>query len=378
MRALAIRDWRLTGPPLIDAAIALVLLVWGLTDIGDRTVAAVAGAVLMAVPLAWRRQAPLAVTALAGAGFVLPALEPEPAESLAGLLALILACYSGTAYAADRRRAAAAVAVAVTAAVAEPLLLGGEDIAFIVIIASTATGAGWVLRGGRARFRQDVMRLEQERDERAREAVVAERRRVARELHDVVAHAVSVMVVQAGAAEEVLDADPAHARRALGSIQGAGRAAMEDLHRMLEVLRDPGDESPPAPAPDLSRLEPLLDSFREAGLEVAVELRNEPGDLPDGVARSAYRVIQEGLTNVLRHAPGARAHVVLARPPGMLEIQVSNSAPTEPRRADLQGSGSGLAGLAERVEVYGGEFEAGAADGGFVVRARLPVEGTRP
>lgn len=374
MPALGIRGRTLPAPRVADAAIALVVLLWGLADLGEQTVAAVAGAVLMGVPLAWRRDAPLAVAALVGAGFVVPALEPEPAESLAGLLAVVLAWYSGTAYARDRRRAAAAVAMALIGAVVESLLVGGEDLLFILVIAGAATGAGWVLRGGRARFEQDRLRLERERDERAREAVAAERRRVARELHDVVAHGVGVMVVQAGAAEEVLEVDPEHARRALRSIQSSGRTAMADLHRMLELLRESGEAADPGPAPDLSRLDSLLDSFRDAGLEVVLDVGDGPGDLPDGVARSAYRVIQESLTNVLKHAPGADAMVTLARGRGALEVEVSNSAPSHPPRAELPGSGSGLAGLAERVELYGGHLEAVPVNGGFAVRARLPLE----
>jgi signal transduction histidine kinase len=206
----------------------------------------------------------------------------------------------------------------------------------------------------------------------AREAVAEERARIAREMHDSVAHSVSVMVLQAGAAEQVLAVSPDRARESLQTIQDIGREAIVELRRMLGLLRDPVEDASLAPQPSVGRLDTLFGQVRAAGLPVELTIEGQPRRLPPGVDRSAYRIVQEGLTNALKHAGPAHASVTLRYGDRALELEVLDDG----RGAtDANGGGFGLIGMRERAALYGGELDAGARPGGgYALRARLPLE----
>jgi signal transduction histidine kinase len=220
-------------------------------------------------------------------------------------------------------------------------------------------------------LRERALRAEQDREERATEAVRHERQRIARELHDAVAHGVSVMVVQSEAAEEVLDADPLAARKALHEVQRTGRESLTELRQLVGILKEADSSADRTPEPGLSRLEQLIDHVQAAGLPVELRIEGNPRRLPAGLDLSAYRIVQEALTNVLKHAQAARAGVVLEYRNGSVVLEV-----TDDGRGTLapNGGGHGLAGMRERVALYGGELDTGNGEqGGFVVRAVLPV-----
>jgi signal transduction histidine kinase len=223
--------------------------------------------------------------------------------------------------------------------------------------------------------------LERERETAAQNAVGAERARIARELHDIVSHNVSVMVVQAGAARRVLAREPAEAAAALRAVEDAGREAMTELRHLLGVLAPPADgrdDDDLSPQPGLSRLSPLIDRVAFAGLPVEVRISGEPRPLPSGVDLTAYRIIQEALTNALKHGDGRKAEVTVRYADHALRVEVLNSGPSvlsggQPPPAD--GPGRGLLGLRERVAVLGGDLDARRRlGGGFRVRAKIPLE----
>ena len=229
-------------------------------------------------------------------------------------------------------------------------------------------------RANVAALRERAERAEQTRAAEAQRAVAEERTRIARELHDVVAHSMSVMLVQTGAARRVLDTDPAQATAALEAVEATGRDAMKEMRRLLGVLREDTAPSTLAPQPSLDGLEALAQQFTEAGLDVTLEVEGTERTLPAGVELSAYRIVQEALTNALKHAGPGVSVVVKVRAAGDdLEVQVVDDG----RGAAAQGNGSGghgVLGMRERADVCGGELVAGPrAGGGFEVRARLPV-----
>ena len=249
-------------------------------------------------------------------------------------------------------------------------------------------GAAWILgdnlRQRRRREREleeRAERLQAEQEERARRAVAAEQVRIARDLHDAVAHTLSVIVLQAGAARRIAAAQPERAVSVLASIEALGREAVGDMRRLVGILRTEGDQAAETePQPSLSRLETLVERVRAAGLDVSVRTEGEPRPLPPGADLSAYRIVQEALTNTLRHAGAARAEVVLRYGDGGVEIEICDDgrgpAPGGAGRPADAGGGQGLLGMRERVGLFGGRLEAGARDGGgFRVRALLPLEG---
>jgi signal transduction histidine kinase len=209
---------------------------------------------------------------------------------------------------------------------------------------------------------------EREREERIGRAAAKERERIARELHDVVTHNVSVMVVQAAAAGEIFDQDPRRAREAIGAVEETGRRALNELRRLLGVVA--GDEADVLPQPSLDRIGELVDRVRAAGLEVELIEEGTPGNVPEGVGLSAYRIVQESLTNTLKHAFASHVTVRVRHSGDAVEVEVTDDGVG----AALHGEGRGLIGMRERVAFYGGELDAGSrADGGYGVRARIPV-----
>lgn len=216
-----------------------------------------------------------------------------------------------------------------------------------------------------------VQFAERERDLTAREAIVSERARIARELHDVVAHSVSVMVVQAQAGPRLL-ADPEQARGVFSSIEATGREALVELRRLLGVLRSGDDHAETAPQPGLQSLDTLLGQIRDTGLRVDLRIEGDPVTLPAGVDLSAYRIVQEALTNTLKHAGRAEAEVIVRYATGFVELEILDNGAGPQTHSN--GSGHGIAGMRERVALYGGALETGSRNGhGFAIRARLPL-----
>ncbi|SDY83815.1 Histidine kinase-, DNA gyrase B-, and HSP90-like ATPase [Asanoa ishikariensis] len=249
-----------------------------------------------------------------------------------------------------------------------------------------AAGLGVAWLRARRRHRQALEErgwlLERERESAGRSAVEEERARIARELHDIVSHNVSLMIVQATAAREVLTTLPDDAAAALAAVETAGRTTMTELRHLLGLLApaaDGGEED--APQPSLSRLSPLVDRIAFAGLPVEVRIAGEPRPLPSGVDVTAYRIVQEALTNALRHGTAGKAEVTVRYAERSLRVEVLTSGPSvltgdRPVPADANGAGRGLLGLKQRVAVYGGDLDARRRlGGGYRVRARIPVDG---
>lgn len=268
--------------------------------------------------------------------------------------------------------------------IASTILIGYEDsgsftdtgdLAYFLSLAALPWVAGLVARlraDHVAALHEENIRLALEKEEAARRAVAEERARLARELHDVVSHAISVTVLQARGARWQLGRDEAEVRKALATIEQTNTAALGDMRRLLAVLRDTEDERPDghAPQPTLENVEKLIAQMRDSGMDVDLEVDGQAVDVPPGVDLSGYRIVQEALTNVTRHAVGANVRVSLQYQPDALTIAVRDSGGTP---GAGEGSGHGLLGIRERVAVVGGELEAGPApDGGFELRARMP------
>ena len=237
--------------------------------------------------------------------------------------------------------------------------------------------AGYALRARSEQVEEAVVRAARAEHEResaesaARVAVAEERSRIARELHDVVAHAVSVMVLQVGAVRHKLPESMTEDSEALRRVERAGRTALAEMRRLLAAMRPDGDEAELVPQPGLDGLDSLLAEVGRAGLPVELHLEGDPYPLPRGLDLSAYRIVQEGLTNVLKHAGATDADVVVRYRPDEVEIEVRDNGNG---RAGGDGMGHGLVGIRERVKIYGGEMSARAEpEGGFVLSTRLPV-----
>jgi signal transduction histidine kinase len=294
------------------------------------------------------------------------------------IAAVLTAAWSGSL--ADRRlRIAGWCAIIGAAAVVDYRSSGhAADFFWTTLILTLAWCFGVALASRTAQtreLRERVAAAEQERTAAAERAAAEERSRIARELHDVVAHSVSVMVVQASGVRRLLRPEQEREREALLSVEHIGREALAEMRRMLGVMRG-GDEKVPAlaPQPGLRHLDRLIAQVEEAGLPVTLRVEGDRPELPAGIDLSAYRIVQEGLTNTLKHAPGAHAEVVVRYGENGVEVEVSDDGVgANGSRPD---GGHGLVGMRERVALYGGSLDAGPRDGGgFVLRAQLPVEG---
>ena len=220
-------------------------------------------------------------------------------------------------------------------------------------------------------LRERAERLELEREVKARTAVAEERARIARELHDIVGHSVSVMTVQASAVRRLLRDDQEREREALQTVEETGRAALAEMRRLVGVLRQPEEAPALVPQPSLEYVDKLVEQSREAGLDTKLLLEGEPADLPQGIDLTAYRFVQEGLTNAIKHANAKHSEVVVRYDNGTVELVVRDDGTGDGKGG---GSGHGLVGIRERVAVYGGELSAGPRpEGGYELRARLPV-----
>lgn len=283
---------------------------------------------------------------------------------------LLLAVYSAAAHTSGRgAQLAAAMTLGIYAAdlaVEQPQGIHLDTVVFYALL----LGAPWIAGRAVRQRRMSDRQLEHERA-RAAAAIVEERARIARELHDVVAHAISVIVLQARGGRRVLESDPADARDAFGSIEATGQQALAEMRRLLGILRRSDEELALAPQPGLRALDRLVGQVEAAGLPVQMSIEGERRDLPPGIELSAFRIVQEALTNALRHAGPTRAHVVLRYRPDALEVEVADDGAGT---GDAAVSGYGLIGMRERVSVYGGELEVGRRpEGGYALRVRLPL-----
>jgi signal transduction histidine kinase len=328
------------------------------------------------LPLLAARSRPLAVAlVVVGAAFADHWLDGHGGQAW---FAILLAVYALGRYADSRASAVGVAAVgAGILAVDLPRLQDGTPLDEVLpgwFVIAGVWGLGRWLRwrhGETEALQARATQLERDREEASRAAVAHERARIARELHDLVAHGLAVTVLQAQAAQRVLADDPAAARRSLVSIETLGRQGLAELRRLLGLLDERGEASPLDPAPTLARLDELVEQVREAGLPVTLKVQGSRSDVPAGVDLSAYRIVQESLTNALKHAgEGARVDLSLTYRPDELEIVVADDGPAV---TTLPGTGRGLIGMRERVGLYGGTLEAGRRqEGGFEVRVLMP------
>ena len=339
--------------------------------------------VILVLPLFVRRWFPFAGPAgywllAAAISFVDPLLIPYPDALF--LIGLVAAFLLGNLR--DLRRAGLGLVIVVGAAVTLVYNIPGvsvDQLVFIPVDFAVAWVAGFAVR---ARAEQaevaesHATQAEQERDAATRVAVAEERARIARELHDIVAHAVSVMVLQVGAVRHHLPDAMAQDRDALSSVEQAGRGALAEMRRLLSVMRREGDGIELAPQPGLDGLDSLVQEIGRAGLPVELHLEGVRFPLPPGIDLSAYRIVQEGLTNALKHARASHAEVTVRYGPDEVGIEVSDDGTGA---APSDGYGHGLIGIRERVRLYGGEMTAGRTNGGgFTLSTRLPLTSDRP
>jgi signal transduction histidine kinase len=340
------------------------------------------GALVMTVSLGWRRRSPVAVLVCVTIGVLVewPWQRASGQVSLEAWISLLLGYYSVGAHI-DPRQGLRAIGIAmlpllaadVVNALAGHRLLSGDGGVYVALVLSWAVGNAFRRRGARElELEGRAERLEREREQNSRIAVAEERSRIARELHDVVAHSVSVMVVQMGAAREIMDCEPQTARDTLRSGEAAGREALSEMRRMLGVLRVSDERGALVPQPSLAQLEGLVQRVREAGLPVQLTVEGFPRPLPPGIDLAAYRIVQEALTNVRHHARATRADVRIHYGERELDLDVCDDG--RGPAAPSNGAGHGLVGMRERVALYGGTLRTGPEPhGGFGVHARLRV-----
>jgi signal transduction histidine kinase len=368
------------SPRLVDWAIAIaraIAFTVAAFVASDRRapewIVALAG-LAITLPLAARRRFPLAVELVAAViSVVMAAWVIDGYTTISPLIPLLIGAYS-TAVHARGRVAVTGLVVAVVTPGLIALVMGSTvwgDYVFPNLILGFAWLAGWLVRSRTelaARLHEEAVRAEDERELLAEIAVADERRRIARELHDIVAHSMSVMVVQAGGARRILDRDPARAAEAAAQIERTGREALSEMRRLLGVL---GVDAERTPQPGMDQVGELVGRARAAGLPVELEVEGDRRRLPAGVDLTGYRIVQEALTNTMKHAASAPTSVRVRYGSDALELQIADRGTVAPR---LDDPGHGLIGMRERVRVVGGELHAGPrVGGGFDVRARLPL-----
>ena len=399
------RFWSVYGSPMRrrlerqlstrgDLLLAVALAALGLCELfvrslnadwhGPRALNAIV-VLLIASPVVWRRRAPLAALVVywVPAQIWLDVLYGEHANlPIEPFLVLLILVYSAASYAAGKeQRVVVALLAALYASEVALLLVAMKGLGNVVpglVFISLAYALGRGVRGRRAHaasLERRTVVLEEERESVARQAVVEERDRIARELHDVIAHSVSVMIVQAGAAERLLDRDPERARDALEAIRGAGSETLDELRRLLGLLRDmPGGDPSAEPQPGLARLDTLIKQAEASGLAVVCLVDEPQRPLPAGIDLAAYRIVQEALTNIHKHAGAATAHVEISFSQRELDLRITDDGSGHGHNAN--GSGHGLIGMHERVALYGGTLTSGIrSSGGFEIRARIPLHG---
>jgi len=380
----ALYAWLRRHPTLVDSVLAALLAFTGIASaLASGMVVPIPVALGLSVPVVFRRAYPVttfAVVIVVGAFQVMAGIHTTTPD-----VAVLIMLYTLAAYTPRRTSIPGLVICLIGSAVAlarwwTPAHISALSwLTVASMIFAGPTLLAWVL-GDSMRYRrayyasleERAARLEAERDAQAQIAAAAERARIARELHDVVAHNVSVMVVQADGASYALGSDPQRAAEALAAISATGRQALAEMRRLLGILRREEKVSR-APLPGIGQLGELLESTRAAGLPVSFTVEGVPQPLPGGAALAAYRIVQESLTNTRKHAgPRASAEVTLRYLEDALVLEISDDGCGAAARSD--GAGHGLTGMAERVAVYGGSVDAGPrSGGGFRVTARLPV-----
>ena len=334
--------------------------------------------VAVVAPLLARRRFPFGAPLAVGAAVIVSSLVDNRLVP-SNFITFLCGCAAAflVALLRDRRQAVAGLALVVgtEAIVARTDPQGGiGNFVFIALIFTVVWVVGFALGRKFAEAdeaRDRAARAEREREERARAAVAEERARIARELHDVVGHSVSVMTVQAAGVRRLLRPDQERERDALLVVERTGREALAEMRRMVGVLRRPEEAPALAPQPSLEHLDRLVAQASEAGLEVDLRIEGEAVELPAGLDLTAYRLVQEGLTNAVKHAQAKRVQVVVQYSDGEVEVTVSDDG----RGVGTgDGGGHGLVGMRERVSVYGGELDAGPKPGGgYRLRAKLPL-----
>nr|WP_240929432.1 sensor histidine kinase [Streptomyces coryli] len=336
--------------------------------------------ILIALPLVVRRRYPLAAFgAVTFAALLFHVGEVTEDAAAIAFAAWLIAAYSAAMYSPYRRAAVLAVgAAAVLFTVARDGVVPQVSTGLLPLLILLPLG---LAANTLHTWQQRVRRLQAEQEQAARRAAERERARIARELHDVVTHNVSVMTIQAGAARKVLDASPEQAREAMRAVEASGRAALAELRQAMGLLTmaangpDPAASVELAPQPGLDRLPALADRVRDAGVPVELTVTGTPAaELPAGVDLAAYRVVQEALTNAVKHAAGARVEVRVEHAADAIRVEVSDTGGHRAAGA-AAGNGRGLIGLRERLAVYGGTLQAGGRPrGGYRVRAEIPVQ----
>jgi signal transduction histidine kinase len=380
-------------PDLVDVLLALAVAVWVVAEIAT---GAVSGPVVVnvlcglgaAVPLVWRRSAPVSCGLVCAGALAAKTALGVRLDGLAMLVAILVAAYSVGRHVRPRLACAAVGTMVVLTWVSlfglDPIDQTVSNYPFIALWVGGPAVAGAALRvqvRRAERLADEAARAELRRDEHAREAVRSERLRIARELHDTVAHAVSVMVLQQGAVRSRLPDGFESEVSALLRAEDAGRQAIVELRRLLGVLRTGGGIPPVEPQPTLTQLDRLVEEARRDGLLVDVQIVGSGRQLEPAVEVSAYRIVQEALTNVRRHARARHVDVRLVYEPACLRLQVSDDGSGRAREASLPHDGRqpgyGLVGMRERLEVYGGRLSVSSPPtGGFTVDAELPLAGS--
>ena len=375
-------------PWITDAVLAAILVAVGVAQLmaTGMTLISLAGMLLMTVPVAWRRTAPLAAVTVGWAAlFVMEGFGADiTSQGYGAVIALVLTVYSAAAHTAQRR-AFLALGVALVCDWLSIAISADRSIpsfAFTSLIVLAPWFAGRVIRDRQQRIEELhalSAALEREREERIREAATAERERMGREMHDVLTHSVSVMVVQLGGVSRILESDPETARSTIESVRATGKSALSELRFLLGLNAGEGGQPGPVVNPGLARIGELAEAMRLSGLPVELVVDLDGGrdieHLPQAIDLAAYRIVQEALTNTLRHAPGARATVRIQFDGDCVNVSVTDSGS---RRAPSSPGGDkpgfGIDGMRERARLCGGELAAGPdAAGGFTVRATLPT-----
>jgi signal transduction histidine kinase len=370
------------GLPLLLAAVAVTEVVTS-SDFQAPWPVAAMFALGTTLPLIWRRRAPLVVLVTAMACLAIPDTTHEVGNNASAPFAgLLVAAYASGAY--TSRRDGRIAAAIIGASVVLMALSIGEDVVgdalFIGGILFAVWGTATMVRSRQelaAALAARTVELEHEREDKARLAVAEERARIARELHDVVAHNLSIMVVQAGGERRALGEERPETSEVLATIEATGRAAMAEMRRLLGMLRRSDDELALAPQPSLRYLGDLVAQVREAGMPVDLRIEGEPRPVAPGIDLSAYRIVQEALTNALKHAGPAHARVTVRYGDKELDIEIADDGAGSSDAAAA--GGHGMVGMRERVALFGGDLDTGQRrGGGYAVRARLPLAGGAP
>ena len=377
---------RLIEPAWIDAAAAVAITALAQFELRatDADLGLALALLAQTLAIAWRRTATLPAVMVAVLALAVEGLLLSPTSTLGALIAGLVLTYSAARYVPASQLPIAAVAIAGGVGVHRAATPGSGplDVAFDVFFLAAAWGMGRVL--DRRQAQADQLRRERDSlagvaDQRADEAVAEERARIARELHDVVAHSLSIIAVQAAAAEQVVGADTTRARQAVAAVRDVSQQALVEMRRLVGLMRSAAADQPDhvaAPQPRLDQVGTLVGQLCEAGLPVSLQLSGEVRPLPHGVELCAYRVVQEALTNVLKHAGRVQTTVTIDYGPDQLRLRVEDAG-AGPRMEPVVGHG--LVGMRERVALYGGRLAHGqGVAGGFVVEAHLPCPSTVP